>query len=123
MIEHSIYTPVHHRGDSLEAFKAGISIFFLLSPANKEEEEVKEEEEEEEMISFHMPLIMYRTCKGIRILSHWVVLYRILFRIEWVCLGWFRPGCIICNKVMRSSICFVYLLSKGIVNYDFEIYS
>ena len=52
---------------------------------------------------------------------HQVVLYQILVRAEWVCVGWFCPGCIICNKVMWSSICFVYLLCKGIVYHGFEM--
>ena len=55
--------------------------------------------------------------------SHWVVLYRILVRAEWVLVEWFRPGCIICKKVMCSSICFVFLLCKEIVYYGFEMYS
>ena len=88
----------------------------------KEEEEVKED-----TISFHMPLIMYHTCTRIQ-----VVLSRMCFRTEWFCTEYLfalsgfalgGPGCIICNKVTRSFICFVYLLSKGIVYYDFEMYS
>ena len=39
--------------------------------------------------------------------SHWVVLYQTLVRAVSVRLGWFRPGCIICYKVMWSSINFV----------------
>ena len=44
--------------------------------------------------------------------SNWEVLYQILIHTEWVRIGWFCLGCIICNKVMWSSICFVYLLQK-----------
>ena len=43
--------------------------------------------------------------------SHWVVLYQILVRAEWVRVRWVSTGCLICNKdkVMWSSISFVYL--------------
>ena len=44
--------------------------------------------------------------------SQWLVLYRILIRAVWVRVGWFRPGCMIYNIMMWSSICFVYLLCK-----------
>ena len=50
----------------------------------------------------------FSTMQRIRVVSR-----RSCFGAEWVRVGWFRPGCIKCNEVMWSSICFVYLLCKA----------
>ena len=68
-------------------------------------------------------LIKNRGGFALIIFSHWMVLYRILVRAEWVRNGLFGPGCIICNEEMWSSICFWYLLFQGIVYHGFEMYS